>query len=91
VLNFPHEIESGRTSSIGQEIMGFDETGTQYIPKRFNQNKNKYWNEVVTNSKKIMTMCDLCGHEKYLKTTMFGLTALIPDYVMIIVGLNTGI
>lgn len=34
---------------------------------------------------------DLCGHEKYLKTTMFGLTGLLPDYAMIIIGLNMGI
>ena len=33
---------------------------------------------------------DLCGHEKYLKTTMFGLTGLLPDYAMIIIGLNMG-
>ena len=28
---------------------------------------------------------DLCGHEKYLKTTMFGLTGLLPDYEIIII------
>jgi GTPase len=34
---------------------------------------------------------DLCGHEKYLKTTMFGLVGLLPDYSMIIVGANMGV
>lgn len=34
---------------------------------------------------------DLCGHEKYLKTTMFGLVGLMPDYSMIIVGANMGV
>lgn len=34
---------------------------------------------------------DLCGHEKYLKTTMFGLVGLMPDYAMIIVGANMGV
>ena len=34
---------------------------------------------------------DLCGHEKYLKTTIFGLTGLIPDYAMIIIGANMGV
>jgi GTPase len=33
----------------------------------------------------------LCGHEKYLKTTMFGLVGLMPDYSMIIVGANMGV
>ncbi len=34
---------------------------------------------------------DLCGHEKYLKTTMFGLVGLCPDYAMIVIGSNMGI
>ena len=29
---------------------------------------------------KVITFMDLCGHEKYLKTTMFGLIGLCPDY-----------
>lgn len=36
-------------------------------------------------------MIDLCGHEKYLKTTMFGLSGLYPHYAMLIVGANMGI
>jgi GTPase len=38
-----------------------------------------------------LTFLDLCGHEKYLKTTMFGLVGLLPDYSMIIVGANMGV
>lgn len=38
-----------------------------------------------------MTFLDLCGHEKYLKTTMFGLVGLMPDYAMLIVGANMGV
>ena len=34
---------------------------------------------------------DLCGHEKYLKTTMLGMVGLFPDYAMIIVGANMGV
>ena len=91
VFNYPHEAQNGRTSSIAHEIMGFDGKGKQVLPERYNPNKNKYWAEVVKGSKKIVTLMDLCGHEKYLKTTMFGLTGLVPDYSMIIVGANMGI
>lgn len=38
-----------------------------------------------------MTFLDLCGHEKYLKTTMFGLVGLMPDFSMIVVGANMGV
>lgn len=39
----------------------------------------------------ITTLVDLCGHEKYLKTTMFGITGLFGDYGLLIVGSNMGI
>lgn len=39
----------------------------------------------------MVTFLDLCGHEKYLKTTMFGLVGLMPDYCMVIVGANMGV
>lgn len=45
----------------------------------------------MTNSQKLVTFLDLCGHEKYLKTTMFGLVGLMPDYSMIVVGANMGV
>jgi elongation factor 1-alpha len=32
-----------------------------------------------------ITLIDLAGHEKYLKTTMFGITGLTPDYGIVIV------
>ena len=32
------------------------------------------WAEVVNHSNRSVTLIDLCGHEKYLKTTVFGLT-----------------
>ena len=91
VFNFHHEAKNGRTASIGQEIMGFDENGKQVLAERFVQSKNKYWPEVVSKSKKVVTLLDLCGHEKYLKTTMLGLVGMVPDYVMIVVGANMGI
>lgn len=40
-------MQTGRTSSIAQEIMGFDGDGNQVFAERFNQKKNKYWIEVL--------------------------------------------
>ena len=47
--------------------------------------------EVLKDTKKLVQIIDLCGHEKYLKTTMLGLNGLIPDYVLIVVGANLGL
>lgn len=40
VFNFSHEAANGRTSSIGQEIMGFDEENKQVQMEHMNSNKN---------------------------------------------------
>ena len=40
---------------------------------------------------KLVSFIDLAGHEKYLKTTIFGLNACSLDYVMLLIGSNMGI
>lgn len=42
-------------------------------------------------SDKSMIFVDLCGHRKYLKTTLFGVMGYYPDYAILIVGANRGI
>lgn len=38
-----------------------------------------------------IVLIDLCGHEKYLKTTLYGIMGYYPDYAIIIIGANRGI
>lgn len=81
VFNFGHEKENGRTTSIAHEIIGFDSNGTQVIPLKkdiLTAKKKVSWPEIVEGSSKVIQLIDLCGHEKYLKTTMFGLAGLFP-------------
>ena len=33
---------------------------------------------------------DLAGHERYFKTTAYGLTGHLPDFACLIVGANAG-
>jgi elongation factor 1-alpha len=40
---------------------------------------------------KKLVLVDLCGHLKYLKTTMFGITGYFPDYGIIVVSGSKGI
>jgi len=40
---------------------------------------------------KSVILIDLCGHEKYLKTTMYGIMSYYPDYAIVIIGANRGI
>lgn len=81
-----HEIQSGRTSSISHEIIGFNNSG-----QVFNYSESRTLEEIIENSSKIITLIDLCGHHKYLKTTIFGLTGYSPDFAMLVVSANTGL
>ncbi|RXM30465.1 GTP-binding protein 2 [Acipenser ruthenus] len=81
-----HEIQSGRTSSISFEIMGFNSKG-----EVVNYSESRTAEEICESASKMITFIDLAGHHKYLKTTIFGLTSYCPDFAMLVVGANTGI
>uniref|UniRef100_A0A1B0EVS3 Uncharacterized protein n=2 Tax=Phlebotomus papatasi TaxID=29031 RepID=A0A1B0EVS3_PHLPP len=75
-----HEMESGRTSSVGNDILGFDSLGNVV-------NKPDHgtldWVKICEKSAKVITFIDLAGHERYLKTTVFGMTGHAPDFGML--------
>jgi len=83
-----HEAESGRTSSVGNDILGFDSHGS--VVNRPDHGSLD-WVKVCENSSKVITFIDLAGHERYLKTTVFGMTGHAPDFGMLMVGANAGI
>jgi GTPase len=89
VFNHKHEIETGRTSSISQQIMGFNQEGNS-VNDLMGRIHTPAWEDIVHNSNKIITFFDLAGHEKYLKTTIVGLSTHKPDYCLILVGANMG-
>lgn len=84
-----HEMETGRTSSVGMEIMGFDSLGqvvTSDTPGR-----KLSWEDIGKRSAKVITFSDLAGHEKYLRTTVFGLLSSSPDFCLLMVAANNGL
>jgi len=83
-----HEIETGRTSSVGNEILGFDSNGQ--VVNTPSHGSSLDWTDICNKSSKVLTFVDLAGHEKYLKTTVFGLTGHLPDFCLIVVGSNAG-
>ncbi|RXG52841.1 GTP-binding protein 1 [Armadillidium vulgare] len=83
-----HEMETGRTSSVGNDILGFDSQG-----KVVNKPDHGHldWVKICEDSSKVITFIDLAGHERYLKTTVFGMTGHLPDFTMLMVGANAGV
>ena len=45
----------------------------------------------ILKQNEITTLIDLCGHEKYLKTTMFGVMGMFTDYGILVLGANNSI
>ncbi|WAR59342.1 hypothetical protein PtB15_10B684 [Puccinia triticina] len=97
-----HELDSGRTSSVGMEIMGFDAKGKEVRPEgaagdllASNQvglrKQQLSWDDICKKAAKVVSFIDLAGHERYLKTTIFGLTGCSPDFVLLIIGANAGL
>ncbi|KAF9125375.1 hypothetical protein BGW39_007452 [Mortierella sp. 14UC] len=84
-----HEIDSGRTSSVGMEILGFDAKSVP-VPT-MTHGRNAPWDEICGKAAKVLSFIDLAGHERYLKTTVFGMTGCAPDFVMLMIGSNAGI
>ena len=83
VFRHRHEIFDGRTSSISHHILGFDAHGNVTNYKAFSN-----WNQIVKSSTKSITFVDHPGHDRYFKTSVFGLTSHKPHYVLLTVSLS---
>ncbi len=87
IMKHRHEIETGRTSTAQSHLMGFRHTGEPISGKdSMRVNKRKSEDEVARESYRIVTLLDLAGHEKYLKTTVHGVSSGFSDYSMILVN-----
>ncbi|EIN11416.1 P-loop containing nucleoside triphosphate hydrolase protein [Punctularia strigosozonata HHB-11173 SS5] len=93
-----HEVETGRTSSVGMEILGFAPSGAPILPNsgapldpETIKHEKLSWDAIAEQAAKIVSFIDLAGHERYLKTTLYGLTSGAPSCVMLIVGANAGL
>jgi len=81
-----HEIQTGRTSSISRELLGFSLDGQPLTYATFRSPE-----EVVQAASKLITFIDLAGHQKYLRTTVFGLIGHLPHLSLLLVSAVTGI
>ena len=80
-----HEVQTGRTSSISHEVLGFDSSGHPVYQDIAPST------EIAESSTKLITFIDLAGHEKYLRTTISGLTGYAPHYAMLVVSASAGV
>ena len=95
VLIHPHERDTGRTSHITYNPLVYykkdDNTVSLYAPKEDKILKDIKIRTKTTWDTKVTSFLDLAGHAKYLKTTIFGVTGMFPDYGIVVIGANTEI
>ncbi|XP_065371931.1 GTP-binding protein 2 [Calliphora vicina] len=82
-----HEIQSGRTSCISHETLGFDALGN-IINYKYNEMMTA--EEISDRSTKLVTFMDLAGHRRYMRTTVQALSGYSPHYAMLVVSAGGG-
>ncbi|MEZ0346633.1 MAG: GTP-binding protein [Infirmifilum sp.] len=88
VARYTHEILTGRTSSVAIRLLGFDLTGKPVnwgLPNPLDEA------QIYLSSKKIISLVDVGGHERYLRTALRGVLSKYPDYAMLVVAANSGL
>lgn len=87
IMKHRHEIESGRTSTSSSHLLGFRHSGEPIAGRdKIRANKMKSEDEIARESYRIVTLMDLAGHEKYLKTTIHGVSSGFADYSIVLVN-----
>uniref|UniRef100_A0A674AIV8 GTP-binding protein 1 n=1 Tax=Salmo trutta TaxID=8032 RepID=A0A674AIV8_SALTR len=98
-------VDAGKSTLLGVLTHGELDNGRGFARQKLFRHKHEMesgrtsssdrtnldWTKICERSSKVITFIDLAGHEKYLKTTVFGMTGHLPDFCMLMVGSNAGI
>jgi GTPase len=92
-------IDAGKSSFVGVMTKNVLDNGRGYARSFIMKHKHELESgrtsvlvqHYIRNEDKIIEFTDLAGHEKYLKTTIKGISGYLIDYVAIIINANTGI
>ncbi|KAJ5595065.1 uncharacterized protein N7459_001273 [Penicillium hispanicum] len=91
LLKHRHEISSGITSSIAQELIGYaDDVSSSVI--NYASGNVVAWDDIhaATQGGRLAFVSDLPGSIRYLKSTIRGLVSWAPHYVMLCIPANCG-
>ncbi|KAK2803464.1 hypothetical protein FQN51_003572 [Onygenales sp. PD_10] len=95
LLKHRHEIASGITSSIAQELIGYfsrDIGGSDESPDVINYASGNVtaWNDIhaAAEGGRLVFLSDLPGSTRYLKSTLRGLVSWEPHYLLLCVPAN---
>lgn len=99
LLKHRHEIVSGVTSSLAQELIGYQEVATVKKAIASNTNVINYasgnvssWNDIHAASEegRLVFVTDSAGHPRYRRTTVRGLVSWAPHWTLCCVAADDG-
>lgn len=96
VCRHRHELENGCTSSVSEHTIAVAADGhfrcTELPTCNFGDNDEDTETEKPRKQQEsFITLSDLAGHKKYLKSTASGLAGQFPDYAMLVVDAVRGV
>ncbi|KAJ5923304.1 hypothetical protein N7454_008549 [Penicillium verhagenii] len=91
LLKHRHEISSGITSSVAQELIGYGEDVPTSVVNYASGNVAA-WDDIHATSRsgRLAFISDLPGSVRYVKSTLRGLVSWAPHYVMLCIPANCG-
>lgn len=92
-------VDSGKSTFIGILDKNILDDGNgfarKYVAKHKHEIESGRTSDISVKSietqNKSIVLVDLCGHAKYLKTTLFGITGYFPDYAIVTIAANRGV
>ena len=84
-----HEIESGRTSTVSQHVIGFKNDGK--ITNYEQGSRQQSVDQITQQSVRLLTFIDLAGHEKYLRSMIYGVSSCLLDYALVLINARSGV
>ncbi|KAI9926718.1 hypothetical protein ASPWEDRAFT_164966 [Aspergillus wentii DTO 134E9] len=91
LLKHRHEISSGITSSVAQELIGYADTPSEAVDViNYASGNVAAWDDIhaASNGGRLAFVSDLPGSVRYLKSTLRGLVSWAPHYVMLCIPAN---
>lgn len=91
LLKHRHEISSGVTSSVAQELIGYTDDKPPSVVNYASGNVAA-WNDIhaASHAGRLAFVSDLPGSIRYLKSTLRGLVSWAPHYVALCIPANCG-
>ena len=87
-MTLQHEIETGRTSTVSHHVIGFKENGKI---ANYDHIRPQSVDLITHSSAKLITLVDLAGHEKYLKSMIYGVSSCLLDYALVLINARSGV